>query len=264
MVLEDRADSVEYKGHTARVRVKGYWCRKCGEGILEGQSLDGRTGALHVARPMPILQGTITFARFRVELPKGFDARRTVPKGLRARAFEPIDVKRDDDRAVGFVELENSDATAFEVGNLFYGEHALFAFRVDTLRVPSKAVKTELERWQVLFEKENARKPSRSEKAEAKENVRHMLRKRATPTSKVFDVSWNLKTGRLEVFASSRKLVEEIQAAIQTAASVELLPMVPEEHARRLGIAEEALGPTPALIGAELDLTTEVASHVQA
>lgn len=213
---------------------------------------------------MPILQGTITFARFRVELPKGFDARRAVPKGLRTRAFEPIDVKHDDDRAVGFVELENADATAFEVGNLFYGEHALFAFRVDTLRVPSKALKTELERWQVLFEKENNRKPGRAEKAEAKENFKHMLRKRTAPSTKVSDVSWNLKTGRLEVFATSRKLVEEIQAAIQTAAGVTLFPMVPAEHARHAGIPDEALGPTPALIGAELDLTKKVASNVQA
>jgi len=39
MVLQSRSDKVEYKGHSARVRLKGYWCPRCSEGILEGLAL---------------------------------------------------------------------------------------------------------------------------------------------------------------------------------------------------------------------------------
>lgn len=39
MVFEARPGSVEYKGRTATVRLKGHWCSNCGEGILEGAAL---------------------------------------------------------------------------------------------------------------------------------------------------------------------------------------------------------------------------------
>jgi len=35
-VYETRADTVEYKGHKATVRVTGDWCDNCGEAVFEG------------------------------------------------------------------------------------------------------------------------------------------------------------------------------------------------------------------------------------
>ena len=80
-----------------------------------------------VRAPMPIQSGTVSFARFRSE-PAGArtDAKRWLLRGLRKKAFEPLVARKpEDDRAAGFVELEDHDATGFEAG-LFQGEHALF------------------------------------------------------------------------------------------------------------------------------------------
>jgi HTH-type transcriptional regulator/antitoxin MqsA len=44
-VLEVRADTVEYKGHKANVKVAGHWCTKCGEAVLEGDALEKRERA---------------------------------------------------------------------------------------------------------------------------------------------------------------------------------------------------------------------------
>jgi HTH-type transcriptional regulator/antitoxin MqsA len=50
MVLETRSDSVEYKGHSAKVRVKGHWCQKCGEAVLEAEALKKRERAFLALR----------------------------------------------------------------------------------------------------------------------------------------------------------------------------------------------------------------------
>lgn len=206
-------------------------------------------------RPMPVLRGAVTFSRFRAESSgDGFpqDLKRWLTKGLKAHAFEPIDRRSQEERAAGFVELENPEATEFPTGALFHGEYALFGFRVDQLKVPASVVRSELNKWAATFTKEKGREPSRVEKAEARGNIEQVLRNRATPRSKVFDVSWNLKTHQLQIWAASRKAVDEVLLAVEGALSTKLKPLVPTAFAEEAGIAEDALGPTPELIGAEL------------
>jgi recombination associated protein RdgC len=199
---------------------------------------------------MPVLRGSVTFARFRVgsgKLPP--DTRRFLSKGLARGAFEPLDLARgEDDRAAGFVTLADPDATDFTSGVL-EGGRALFAFRVDTLRVKAAAVRAELSRWAAAFEKEHGRLPARGEKATAKDQIRHGLRKRTEPTTRVSDVSWSLDGGELLVWAASRKAVEEIGAAVEAAFEVKLLPLSAGAQAAARKLPEDALGPTPELHG---------------
>jgi recombination associated protein RdgC len=204
---------------------------------------------------MPVTRGAVTFSRFRAESAgDGFpqDLKRWLTKGLKAHAFEPIDRKSQEERAAGFVELENTEAVEFPTGALFHGEYALFGFRIDQLKVPGSVVRSELNKWAVNFEKEKARAPSRVEKAEARGNIEQLLRSRATPRTKVHDVSWNLKTHQLQVWAASRKAVDEVLLAVEGALSVKLKPLVPASFAASAGIPDEALGPTPELVGAEI------------
>jgi hypothetical protein len=85
---------------------------------------------------MPIRRRSVHLSRFKLdgEIPK--DVKRWLQRGLGKVAFEPIDVKSEDERAVGFVELEDNDKTEFNAGALFHGMHAgvtalLRARRVD-------------------------------------------------------------------------------------------------------------------------------------
>ena len=199
---------------------------------------------------MPIQSGAVTFARFRSE-PAGArpDAKRWLLRGLRKKAFEPLEARKpEDDRAAGFVELEDHDATGFEAG-LFQGEHALFAWRIDRLEVPAKAVKAEVDRWAAAFTAEQGRPPGRREKAGRKEEVRQLLRQRAEPSSKVIDVSWNLETGEVAVWATSRKVVDEISTAMEEVFAVSLHAVSVGATATRSKLPEAALGPTAALVG---------------
>jgi len=211
---------------------------------------------------MPILSGSVTFARFRVEPAKEghSDLRHGFARGLKTNAFEPLDRKSDEDRSAGFAELENPDSTEFAPSNLFYGERALFCWRVDTLRVPSAHARDELKRWMLAFEKEHHRRPSKVERSAARANIRDELRKRATPNSKNHDVAWTIGAKQLQIWTGSRKTVDEISVAIEGAFAVKLVPMIPDTLATKAGFADEALRPTAELVGIE----GEEANHGEA
>jgi DNA recombination-dependent growth factor C len=195
---------------------------------------------------MPILRGAVTFARFKVE---GLDKRDNhwIAKNLKAHPFEPIRKSSEDERSQGFVELENRDAAEFATGDLHFGEWALFSFRVDTLKVPGGLLRDELEKWLRTYEAEHTKPASRREKNDARAKLKQALRQKLEPRSKVFDVSWNLKKGELQVWAASRKSVEEVQTALEKAFDVQTTAMAPATAAAALGVADEALAPTPEL-----------------
>lgn len=200
---------------------------------------------------MALRSGSVTLARFRAAPPKarGADLKRLLLKGLRARRFEPLDQARgEDDRAAGFVELADAEATAFE-GETLHGDLALFAWRVDTLKVPGAEVKAAVARWAGAFQAEHGRPPARREKAAAAEGLEQALRRKATPVSRVHDVAWNLATGELQIWTGSRKAVEEIAEAIAAAFKVRPLALTPGARAEAAGLDEARLRPVPALCG---------------
>lgn len=193
----------------------------------------------------------MTFARFQAEraAPARPGASRWLAKALRKKAFAPLDVARgEDDRSAGFVEFDRPDATGFEAG-LFQGEYALFGWRVDTIKVPAATVKAQLERWAAEVAAEKGRPATKRERAERREAIRQTLRQRAEPVTRVHDVSWNLKAGGVQIWAASRKAVDEVAAAIAEACGVTLRPLTPGAMAARDGVAEGALAPTAALVG---------------
>lgn len=200
---------------------------------------------------MPVQRGSVTFSRFRSD-PLGkraSDTRRWLARGLARGAFEPLDVERgEEDRAAGFVSREDTDSTDFTAGVL-EGERALFGYRVDTIRVQAAAVRAELDRWANAFVEEHGRPPARGEKAQQKDLIRHALRLRTAPTSRIHDLSFNLRTGELLVWASSRKLVEEITAAVEAALEIKLQPRSASALAVTARLPEAALEPTPELVG---------------
>lgn len=198
---------------------------------------------------MPVLGGAVTFSRFRAGRASA-DPRTWLPKGLKKGAFEPLAPGQgEEDRAVGFVELEDHDATSFPMGRVAMGDRAVFGYRIDAIRIRGAEVKAELARWATAFEAEQGRPPAKREKAERREAIRQQLRQRTAPTTKVHDVTWRLKDGEIWIWAASRKAVEEIAAAIQEAFGVELRPATVAGTAELAEVDVEALGPTPELAG---------------
>ena len=199
---------------------------------------------------MPTLRGAVTFSRYRVEAEdrSPTEWKRVLTRGLRAHVFEPLKPGAPEERTAGFVELPDRDATEFPVSSVYEGDFALFTYRIDEVRIPSAVVREQLERWSRVFEREHQRKPGWKEKNDAKMEIRHTLRSRYPLSTKTFDVSWNLASKKLQIWAGSRKAVDEVESAIvQAFSGVKLVPMVPVVLATKLGLNEKALAPTPSL-----------------
>lgn len=198
---------------------------------------------------MPITKGAVTFSRFRVETEARTpsDPGKLLAERLRLRAFEPLRANAPEERAQGFVELADKDSVEFSTGSLWEGEWALFAYRVDEVRIPSSAVKAELEKWTRQFQQEHERLPGKREKTDAKGAIRQALRARFPISTKTFDVSWNVAAERLQVWGSSRRAIDEVTGALEQAFKIRLVPVVPVTLASSLNIPEKSLAPTPAL-----------------
>jgi recombination associated protein RdgC len=76
-----------------------------------------------------------------------------------------------------------------------------------------------------------------------------MLRAKTEPKTKVLDLSWELKSGEVLVWGTSRGIVEEVQLAVEEQLKVRLVPRVPASF-----VAPEVLdglAPTADLFGLE-------------
>lgn len=194
---------------------------------------------------MPLRRGSVGFSRFALEGEVPKDVRRWVTKALTKRAFEPIDLKSDDDLAQGFVELEDQDSTSFSPGAVFFGKHALFAWRVEKLRVPAGRLREQVAEWAKAFEEREGRSPGRREKTEAKEAARRAMRSKVEPSRKLFDVAIALDAKEVHVWATSRGPVEEVREALELGLELKLVPRVPASFVRAEAL--ERLTPTAAL-----------------
>jgi recombination associated protein RdgC len=199
---------------------------------------------------MPIRRGALSFARFRLEGAVPKDTRKWLTKALVSRAFEGIDPKGEDDRASGFVELEQPDRTEFPAGSIFQGLHALFAWRVERLRIPSQQLRAQVSEWAQAFEQKNGRAPGRREKAEQKDVIRRAMRSKTEPTVKVFDMSLDLAAKELQVWATTRSVVEEVTEALESSLELRLVPCVPASRVDADTL--DRLAPTTELFGDEL------------
>jgi len=196
---------------------------------------------------MPIRRGSVNLARFRLEGAVPKDVKRWLQKGLGKASFEPIDPKSDDERAAGFVELEANDRTEFSAGALFHGMHALFGWRVDKLKVPTNALRAGLLQWSQAFEQKNGRPAGRRERAEQKDTLKKALRAKQAPVTKVFEISVDLTSRDVFVWATARSVVEESQAVFESTLEVKLVPRVPAAFLAP-GVLD-ALTPTQELFG---------------
>lgn len=196
---------------------------------------------------MPIRKGSVNLARFRLEgaIPK--DVKRWLQKGLGKGSFEPIDPKSDDERSAGFVELEQNDHTDFSAGALFHGLHALFAWRVDRLKVPTTALRAGLLQWSQAFEAKNKRPPGRRERGDQKDSLKKAMRAKQAPVTKVFELSVDLTSRDVFVWATSRTVVEEAQAVLESNLEVKLIPRVPAAFLAPGAL--DSLTPTKELFG---------------
>lgn len=172
---------------------------------------------------MGVSRGALTFTRLFVQGKPPKDLRKRFLDAVRLRKFTPLAPEDEASEAVGWCVIERPFDLDFQPDRLFYDRFVLLGFRVDKWKIPSVLMKSQIaDEQQRMLSRAGREKLTRAEKDDIKLRVIGRLRKKILPTSRAFDVLWDLDAGTVLFFTHSARATEEFAALFETTFGLEL------------------------------------------
>ncbi len=186
---------------------------------------------------MGFLSASTSVVRFVAIAPARME-RATIAKAVTKRAFRESEAGVGDPRqSWGWVTVHDPLLTAFTPADLFFHHYLVLGFRYDKRLVPPKLI------WLERRRLENERKAARgvtklgaAERREIKDEIAERLVARALPTPRIFDVVWNLQTGRVYFSGKFRAAREAFGDCFRDTFGVAPLPLIPYLAAEHVGL----------------------------
>jgi len=148
-----------------------------------------------------------------VEDPPPEEYLETFPGLIQRYSFKGFDESSDAERSTGWVNIMDMFDSNFNRMQYLKEPYLALAWRIDVRNVPNKALKQySLEAERKVMEMEEQEFLSKGKRKEIKEMTRLGLLKRAIPTSKIYDMIWNLDKGYLLFGGANRKLCDEFSS----------------------------------------------------
>jgi recombination associated protein RdgC len=185
--------------------------------------------------------------------------RQAIAKSVTKRAFRESDPEVGDPRqAWGWVTIHDPLATSFGAADLFFHHYLVLGFRYDKRLVPPKLLM--LERRRLENERKAARgvtKLGAAERREIKDAVAHRLVARALPTPRLFDVVWNLQTGRVYFSGKLRAARDAFADCFRETFGVAPVPLIPYLAAEHVGLGTREVEAVRAVEPSSFGATSE-------
>ncbi len=160
-----------------------------------------------------------------------------VDERLQAYLFREID-DTTDEKAWGWVELDNLLQTSFEGGQAHKGEYLAFSLRIDSRKVPAALFRKHfLLAERTVRQQQKFRRLSRQQKLELKKTVLQELLRRQMPQPTLYDVVWHPGQQRLWLFATSPKVREIFETLFRDTFELDIYLLFPYT------LAQEVLDP---------------------
>lgn len=141
--------------------------------------------------------------------------------------FRDID-DTTDEKAWGWVELDNLLQTSFDGGRAHKGEYLAFSLRIDTRKVPAAVFRKHfLLAEQTVRQQQKFRRLSRQQKLELKKTVMADLLRRQMPQPALFDLVWHPTQQRLWLFATSPKVREIFETLFRETFEMDIYLLFP-------------------------------------
>jgi DNA recombination-dependent growth factor C len=183
------------------------------------------------------LSASTSVVRFVAAAPARME-REAIARAVTKRAFRDSDPEVGDPRhAWGWITIHDPLLVAFTPADLFFHHYLVIGFRYDKRLVPPKLAM--LERRRIENERKAARGVARlgaAERREVKDEVASRLVARALPTPRLFDVIWNLQTGRVYFSGKFRAAREAFADCFRETFGVAPLPLIPYLAAEHVGL----------------------------
>ena len=186
---------------------------------------------------MGFLSASTSVVRFVAVAPTTM-AREPIARAVSKRAFRESDPDIGDPRhAWGWVTVHDPLLTAFTPADLFFHHYLVLGFRYDKRLVPPKLLF--LERRRLENERKAARgttKLGAAERREIKDEIAQRLIARALPTPRLFDVVWNLQSGRVYFSGKLRAARDAFTECFRETFGVTPVPLIPYLAAEHMGL----------------------------
>jgi DNA recombination-dependent growth factor C len=150
-----------------------------------------------------------------------------VDERLQFNLFREID-DTNDEKAVGWVELDNLLQTSFDGGRAHKGEYLAFSLRLDTRKVPAAIFRKHyLMAELTVRQQQKFRRLSRQQRLELKKTVMQDLLRRQMPQPALFDIVWHPSQQRLWLFATSPKVRETFETLFRETFEMDIFLLFP-------------------------------------
>ena len=211
---------------------------------------------------MGFLSASTSVVRFVAVASKTMD-REAIARAVSKRAFRESDPEIGDPRqAWGWVTIHDPLLTAFTPTDLFFHHYLVLGFRYDKRLVPPKLLF--LERRRLENERKAARgttKLGAAERREIKDEIAQRLIARALPTPRLFDVVWNLQTGRVYFSGKLRAARDAFGDCFRETFGVTPVPLIPYLAAEHVGLPPRQVEALRAVEPCSLVADTQAPTH---
>lgn len=183
---------------------------------------------------MGVSRGALTFTRLFVQGKPPKDLRKKYLDSVRLRQFTPLAPEDEASEAVGWCVIERPFDLDFQADKIFYDRFVQLGFRVDKWRIPSVLLRSQMaEEEQRAKARSGREKLSRAEKEDIKLRVTSRLRKKILPTSRAFDMLWDLDAGTVLFFTHAARSTDEFTALFEKTFGLEVMVDSPYAAAGR-------------------------------
>lgn len=179
------------------------------------------------------------------------------------RGFCEIDPDGEVKTSVGWVRDDNPFATEWPDG-VFDGHLVAVKLRVDTLKIPAKTMREHLRADEREHMRTLARALTRPEKDQIKADVLRYLRRRTMPKMLLVDVLWDLNTGIVRLFSTSRPVAGFFVELFERTFSVGVQILGPMTVLAHRGVSDDdiqAIAETPLdtfRLGSRIDMRAQI------
>ena len=162
---------------------------------------------------MGLINGSCSLTRFIVEDALPDEYLEIFPGHIQRFAFKGFDETSDAEDSIGWVNIMDMFDNHFNRMQYLKEPYLALTWRIDARKVPAKALKQySLEAERKVMEMEELEFLPKGKRKEIKEMTRLGLLKRAIPTSKIYDMIWNLDKGYVLFGGANRKLCDEFSS----------------------------------------------------
>ena len=158
---------------------------------------------------MGMASGSVSYLRFAAgPVPDAFEER--FCEALQNRRFNEIDPRSEVDKTIGWVRHDDAFSSEFDPTQFVPpGGQLLLRLRIDTLTIPAATLKAYVDQAAKLrASKEGREKLAKKELDQLKLEVKKQLRVRSLPRLQLLDIAWNIHTGEVRLFATSKAIAD--------------------------------------------------------